>query len=118
VDLAAKFLVNCSLYRFDCFTFFVKLGCPQGLLLTEQSAFTVIIGKTTQQAFMINGRFVAFTIAEDLVHYLWIFLCRSICLMGHTSKQRRIEYRACFTSLDGEGLAPFTPYVDKGYVPR
>lgn len=86
-NLAAEFLVNCPLDLFDGFPLFVKLGCPQGLLLTEQSPFAMITGKTAQKTFMLKGRFVAFTIAKDLIHYLWIFLGRSIGRPGHTRKQ-------------------------------
>jgi hypothetical protein len=86
MNLACKFLINRSLYLFDFFTFFVKLGGPQGLLLTKQSAFAMFIRKTTQQAFMECWRPIALAIAENLVHYLWIFPCRSIGFSGHAYK--------------------------------
>jgi hypothetical protein len=87
MNLACKFLVNRSLYLFDFFTFFVKLGCPQGLLLTNQSACAMMIRKTSQQTLMVRRGFIARAITVNLVHYLWKLLCCSIGFTGHAHKQ-------------------------------
>jgi hypothetical protein len=108
MNLASKFLINGSLYLFDFLTFLVKLGCPQGLLLAKQSAFAMFIRKTTQQTFVVCRWFIALAIAENLVHDLWILLCRSISFTGQAYEQRGRENRACFTSLDIKGLSFFT----------
>ncbi len=68
MNLAPKFLINRSLYLFNFLTIFIKLGCPQGLLLAKRSAFAVLNRKTTQKAFMVCRWFIALTIAENLVH--------------------------------------------------
>jgi hypothetical protein len=118
VNLASKFLINSSLYLLDFLTFFVKLGCPQGFLLAKQSACAMLIGKTTQQTFMVGRRFIALAIAENLVHYFRILLCRSIGFTGHAYKQRRRKNRACFTSSDIKGLPFFAPNAQKRQTTR
>jgi hypothetical protein len=118
MNLSCKFLIKCPLYLFDFFTFFVKLGCPQGLLLAKQSAFPMLIGKTTQQALMVRRWSIARAIAKKLVHYFRIFLCRSIGITGHAYKQRRRKNRACFASPDIKGLPLFASNVQKRQATR
>jgi hypothetical protein len=113
MNLASEFLIDDSLYLFDVFTFFVKLGCPQGLLLAKQSACAMLIGKTAQQAFMVCGRFIAHAIAKKLIHYFRILLCRSIGFTGHARKQRRRKNRACFTPPNIKGLPFFASSAQK-----
>jgi hypothetical protein len=87
MNLASKFLVNCALYLFNFLTIPIKLGDPQGLLLAKHSALAMSIRKTTQQAFVERWRFIAFAVTENLVHYFWILLCRSIGFTSHAYKQ-------------------------------
>jgi hypothetical protein len=118
MNLASKFLINGSLYLFDCPTISIKLGDPQGLLLAKRSACTMIIRETTQQAFMECWRFIALAIAVNLVHDFWILLCRGIGFTGHACKQRWGENRARFTPSNIKGLSFFAYHALKREVTR
>ncbi len=94
----------------------MQLGGPQGLLLAKQSARSVFIDETTQKAFVVERRFIACAVTEDLIHHFWIFLGRSISFPGQTCKQEGIENGTFLTSLDIEGFSFLGLFIDKWHA--
>jgi hypothetical protein len=66
-QLFPEFSVNRHLDFFNRFSLFMKLGDPQGLLLTESSAGSVIFSKTAQKRKMMERRLITITVTEDFI---------------------------------------------------
>ncbi len=94
----------------------MQLGGPQGLLLAKQSARAVFIDEATQKAFVVERRFIAFAVTEDLIHHFWIFLGRGISFPNQTCKEEGIENGTFLTSLDIERFSFLGFFTDKWHA--
>jgi hypothetical protein len=74
----------------------MKLGDPQGLLLTETSAGSMFIGETAKKGMVFKRWILTIAVTKNLIHQIWILLCRGICSSNLPPEHKWIKNRLGF----------------------
>jgi hypothetical protein len=82
----------------------MKLGDPQGLLLTESSPGSVLVSKTAQQGMMAKRGLITVAVTKNFIQYIRILLCGSICSANLPGKHGGVKYRLCLLPFQLKGL--------------